>query len=63
MKDVLMFSEQAWLGAVSIVIFVAVFVGALIWTLRPGAKQAYALRAHMPLSDDTPVEALPRHNP
>lgn len=61
MKDALMLSELAWLGAVAIVIFVAVFVGALLWTLRPGAKQTYAQRARMPLSDDTPIEAWSNH--
>ncbi len=59
MKDVLALSDFAWLGSVAIVIFVTVFVGALIWMFRPGSKQAYAVRSRMPLTDDIPVEPLP----
>lgn len=59
MKDILALSEQAWLGTVAMVIFVTVFLGALIWMFRPGSKQAYAARSQMPLSDDVPVELLP----
>jgi cbb3-type cytochrome oxidase subunit 3 len=54
MKDILAFSDQAWLGSVAMVIFVSVFLGALIWMFRPGSKQAYAARSQLPLSDDSP---------
>ncbi len=59
MKDILALSDLAWLGTVSIVIFMTVFLGSLVWMFRPGSKQAYAARSQMPLSDDIPVEPLP----
>ncbi|MFV8753573.1 cbb3-type cytochrome c oxidase subunit 3 [Nannocystaceae bacterium ST9] len=59
MKDVLALSDLAWLGAVAIVMFMTIFLGALIWMFRPGSKQVYAACSTMPLSDDVPVEPLP----
>ena len=53
-------SELAFLGEISTVIFVAVFLGALYWVFRPGAKQAYAACARIPLDDVNPVEPLDR---
>jgi cbb3-type cytochrome oxidase subunit 3 len=58
MKDILAFSDLAWFGTLAMVIFMTVFLGALIWMFRPGSKQAYAARSQMPLSDDIPVEAI-----
>lgn len=57
-SDILSMSEYAYLAEISIVIFMAVFLGALYWIFRPGAKQAYAARATMPLDDENPVEYL-----
>lgn len=59
--DVLSLSEYAYLAEISLVIFVSVFLGALYWIFRPGAKQVYAARSQMPLDDPTPVES-PTHD-
>ena len=56
--DVLSLSEFAYLAQISIVIFMGVFLGAIYWIFRPGAKQAYAARSQMPLDDQNPVESL-----
>lgn len=50
--DVLSLSEFAYLGQISLLIFVGVFLGALYRVLRPGAAQHYAEHAALPLSDD-----------
>lgn len=55
--DFLSLSEFAYLGEISTLIFVGVFLGALVWMLRPGAKQTYAARALMPLDDVNPIES------
>lgn len=52
--DILSLSDFAFLGQISIVIFVTVFLGALYRVLRPGAKEAYAAMAYMPLDDPQP---------
>ena len=51
-SDVLSLSEFAYLGQISLVIFMGVFLGALYRVLRPGAKQSYSELASLPLSDD-----------
>lgn len=56
--DVLSLSEFAYLGQISIVIFMGVFLGAIYWMFRPGAARAYAACAQMPLDDQNPVEPL-----
>lgn len=50
--DVLSLSEFAYLGQISLLIFLGVFLGALYRVLRPGAKQAYAELESLPLADD-----------
>jgi len=50
-SDVLSFSEFAYLAEISLVIFMAVFLGAIVWMFRPGAKQAYTACAQLPLDD------------
>ena len=57
-SEILSLSEYAYLAEISIVIFMAVFLGAIYWMFRPGAKAAYAARAQMPLDDQNPVERL-----
>lgn len=59
-SDILHLSEFAYLAEISLLIFVAVFLGAIYWMFRPGAKQAYAAWAQMPLDDQNPVESLTR---
>ena len=59
-SDILRLSEFAFLAEISIVIFIGVFLGSILWVLRPGAKQVYAARAQMPLDDQNPVESLTR---
>ncbi|MFO7562302.1 MAG: cbb3-type cytochrome c oxidase subunit 3 [Enhygromyxa sp.] len=56
--DILSLSEFAFLAEISIVIFMSVFLGAIYWIFRPGAKAAYAARSHMPLDDQNPIEPL-----
>ena len=56
--DILSLTEYAFLGEISTLIFMAVFLGAIWWMFRPGAKQAYAERARMPLDDQNPIEPV-----
>lgn len=58
-----MFSDHAYLGIVAILIFMSVFIGAIVWMFRPGAKQAYALRSQMPLRDDQPIDPVAPGHP
>jgi cbb3-type cytochrome oxidase subunit 3 len=39
-------------GIVGLIIFVAFFVGILIWVLRPGAKAKFQDHANIPLKDE-----------
>ncbi|TPV92894.1 MAG: cbb3-type cytochrome c oxidase subunit 3 [Myxococcales bacterium FL481] len=48
-------SDLAFLGEISIVIFVAVFVGSIVWMFRPGSRERYQQRSQMPLDDHLPV--------
>ncbi len=63
MNQILSFSEHAYLGIVAIIIFMSVFLGALVWMFRPGSKQAYAIRSQMPLVDDQPLEPVKPGHP
>lgn len=58
--DILSLTEFAFLAQISTLIFVGVFIGALYWVLRPGAKQTYESRARMPLDDVNPLESPDR---
>lgn len=49
--DMLSLSEYAVLGEIGLLIFMAVFLGAIYWMFRPGAKQAYDECARLPLDD------------
>lgn len=40
-------------GALSLFIFLALFIGVLVWVFRPGSKRTYQRRARLPL-DDSP---------
>jgi cbb3-type cytochrome oxidase subunit 3 len=55
-SDILSLSEFAFLGQISIVIFMTVFLGSIYWMFRPGSKAVYAARSRMPLDDQNPVE-------
>ncbi|GEM_PF-1262500 len=57
-SEILSLSEYAYLAEISLVLFVGVFVGAVVWMFRPGAKVAYEAMAKMPLDDVNPVECL-----
>ena len=46
------------LPEIALVLFLMVFVGALIWIFRPGSKNTYDRRSLLPLTDDTPIEPL-----
>jgi cbb3-type cytochrome oxidase subunit 3 len=55
--DILSLTDFAFLAQISTLIFVGVFLGAIYWMFRPGAKQAYESRARMPLDDVNPIES------
>jgi len=57
-SDVLSLTDFTFLAEISTVIFVSVFLGALYWIFRPGAKAAYAARSLMPLDDQNPIESV-----
>ena len=40
--------------AFALLIFLAVFIGILVWIFRPGSKTFYDETARMPLDDDRP---------
>jgi cbb3-type cytochrome oxidase subunit 3 len=50
-SDILTLSEYAFLADIAIVIFVSVFLGAIFWIFRPGAKRTYDALSQMPLDD------------
>jgi cbb3-type cytochrome oxidase subunit 3 len=39
------------------ILFVSVFVGALVWIYRPGSKRYYNDQAQLPLQDSAPLAA------
>ena len=51
-SQVLTMTDLSILPTIAIVIFVAVFVGAIVRAFRPSARLAYETRALAPLEDD-----------
>lgn len=51
-------SQTDWLvfPLISVVMFVAIFVGVLLWVVRPGAREFYAARGRMVLDEVGPKE-------
>jgi cbb3-type cytochrome oxidase subunit 3 len=45
-------TDLLFLPEIALFIFLAVFVGALAWMFRPGAKRFYQERSSMPLDPD-----------
>jgi cbb3-type cytochrome oxidase subunit 3 len=47
-----LFVEQGyWGAALGVLLFLAIFLGAVAWMYRPGAAKGYARSAAMPLHD------------
>lgn len=44
------------LPLIAVVMFFTLFVAALAWVLRPGAREAYAARSRLALEDGVEVE-------
>ena len=59
--DILSLSEYAYLAEISTLIFMAVFIGALVWMFRPGSREVYEAVATMPLDDQNPVDPINPH--
>ncbi len=57
-SDILATSDWAFLGSISVLLFVGIFLFALYRVLRPGAAAYYEPFRSMPLDDARPVEAL-----
>ncbi|MBK6918162.1 MAG: hypothetical protein IPH07_12240 [Deltaproteobacteria bacterium] len=55
-SEILSRTELLFLPEIALVLFVAVFVGALYLVLRPGAKQAYANQRFLALDADDRAE-------
>jgi cbb3-type cytochrome oxidase subunit 3 len=51
-SEILTRTDLLFLPELSLVLFLMVFVGAIVWILRPGARAAYERRARLPLVDD-----------
>lgn len=47
-------SQTDWLvfPLISVVMFVAIFVGVLLWVLRPGAREIYDARSRLALDEE-----------
>lgn len=54
--DVLSLTSSTLLPELTLVIFLATFVGALLWMARPGAREFYRNLALFPLDDDPQPE-------
>jgi len=51
-NEILSRTDLLFLPEISLVIFVAIFVGALVWIFRPGSAATYRSRSRLPFSDD-----------
>jgi cbb3-type cytochrome oxidase subunit 3 len=51
-SEILSRTDLLLLPELSLVLFLLVFVGALVWIFRPGSAAAYARRSQLPLVDD-----------
>ncbi|MEX1362850.1 MAG: cbb3-type cytochrome c oxidase subunit 3 [Nannocystaceae bacterium] len=50
--EILSRTDLLFLPELSLLVFLAIFVGAIVWILRPGSTAEYARRAQLPLVDD-----------
>lgn len=57
-SDILATSDWAFLGTISVVLFMGVFLFALYRVLRPGAAAYYEPFRQMPLDDEKPVDPI-----
>lgn len=55
-------TELLFLPELSLILFMLVFVAAVVWIFRPGAKEIYRQRSGMPLDEGRPVEATEVRN-
>lgn len=51
-NEILSRTDLLLLPELSLLIFMAIFVGTLVWIFRPGATAAYERRSRLPLADD-----------
>lgn len=51
-SEILSRTDLLFLPELSLVLFVLLFVGAIVWIYRPGASADYERRAQLPLCDD-----------
>lgn len=52
-REILSNTDLLVLPELTLFIFLAIFVGALVWMYRPGSREFYDRRGRMPLEDDT----------
>jgi cytochrome c oxidase cbb3-type subunit IV len=46
--------------AVALLLFLAVFVGMLVWIYRPGSRRIYDRQANLPFDEDAPLGGASR---
>jgi len=51
-NEILSRTDLLFLPEISLVVFVLIFFGALLWIFRPGSKETYERRSRLPLVDD-----------
>lgn len=51
-NEILSRTDLLVLPELSLLLFMLIFAGALVWIFRPGARAAYERRARLPLVDD-----------
>ncbi len=49
----LLLESGSWGAALGLIVFLALFVGMLVWVFRPGSKRKYERNAAIPLDDGT----------
>ena len=59
--DILSRTDLVFLAEISVTLFVLIFVLAVLWAYRRGAKVQYEARAYMPLDDGEPVDGSADH--
>lgn len=55
MREWMTDQAQVLWAALALVLFLALFLGMLVWVFRPGGKRQYQDRARMPLDDGGPA--------
>lgn len=55
----LLLDSGIWGAALGLVLFLALFVGMVVWVFRPGARRTYEHSAEIPLDDCTGREGPP----